>query len=299
MNLRTLGYLVALAEHLHFSKAAEACFVSQPTLSMQIKKLEDELGVLLLERTNKSVLLTETGLAVAARAKMIRQQIAEIHDIAKLAQDPYGGELKLGIIPTVAPYLLPQIMPALLNTFPNLKLYLVEEQTAVLVEQIREGNLDAAILALPIEVAGLEMNSLFAEEFQLALPKSHSLAKRKAIKQTDLKNKTLLLLDEGHCLRDQALAICQLSHAKESKSFQATSLETLRQLVASGMGMTLMPKLACFPNRAISYVAFSHPKPIRTIGLLHRTSTTKKVLLGKIIKVIRDSILQQKLGAGA
>jgi len=187
MNLRALEYLIALAEYRHFGKAAEACFVSQPTLSMQIKKLEERLGVQLLERTNKSVMLTNAGKMIVERVRRILTQVDEIYAEAKLAGDLYSGELKIGIIPTLAPYLLPYIMPSLKKTFPKLTYYLHEEKSAGLLDRLKQGYLDAAILTLPIHHNDFVIAPLFEEEFMLAVPQRHALNKRKTIKQTELK----------------------------------------------------------------------------------------------------------------
>jgi LysR family transcriptional regulator, hydrogen peroxide-inducible genes activator len=290
MNLRALKYLVAIAEQRHFGKAAIKCFVSQPTLSMQIKKLEEELGVQLLERTNKSVLLTEVGAILAEHAKSILQQIDEILNIAKSVKDPYGGELKLGLFPTLGPYLLPLIIPDLSKAFPRLKLYLIEEKTPSLIEKLHHGKLDAAVLALPIEALNFKATPLFDEEFILTVQNDHPFAKRKSIRQNDLENKNLLLLEDGHCLRDQALALCHKNKASEVKGFQATSLETLRHMVAVGVGITLMPKLACYPNENITYIPFEKEKPSRTIGILWRKSSAKEKLLMELTHQIKKII---------
>ncbi len=295
MNLRDLSYLVALADHRHFGKAAETCFVSQPALSMQIKKLERYLGVKLLERTNKSVLLTDIGMSLVERSRQILSQVEELRDIANLAKDPYSGELKIGIIPTLAPYLLPYIMQTLSSTFPKLTIYLVEEQTSSIVEKLKAGKLDATILALPIHGEGFITSSLFEEEFMLAVPNNHVFTKRKTIRQTELVNKHLLLLEDGHCLREQALAVCQNVKAHESKSFRATSLETLRHMVASGAGMTLIPKLACKANDGIAYLAFNQPRPLRVIGMLWRATSAKGKLLNDIAGVIKKTMGKQKI----
>ncbi len=287
MNLRDLTYLVALAEHRHFGKAAETCFVSQPALSMQIKKLERYLGVQLLERTNKSVLLTEIGIVLAEKARQILTQVDELKETAKLAKDPYSGDLRIGIIPTLAPYLLPYIMQPLSSAFPKLTLYLVEEQTAAIVKQLKEGKLDTIILALPILEDGFVTSPLFEEEFMLAVSGHHPFSKRKKIRQADLANENLLLLEDGHCLREQALALCQAANAFESKSFRATSLETLRHMVASGSGMTLIPQLACKTNDGITYLPFNQPKPSRVIGILWRISSAKEKLLNDIADKIK------------
>lgn len=291
MNIRDFEYLVALCELKHFGKAADACFVSQPALSMQIKKLEESLGVQLLERTNKSVMLTDQGMIIATRAKQILNQIDEIKEIAKSAKDPFSGEIRIGIFPTLAPYLLPLIIPQLSKAYPKLSFYLIEEQTSQLIEQLRNGKIHAAFLAMPIAEKAFEHVTLFEEEFLLAVPKNHRLAKLKAIKQKDLENENLLLLEQGHCLRDQALDLCHRMNVSENQSFRATSLETLRQMVAAGVGITLIPKLACTPNTSIAYIPFSTPKPMRTIGLVWRTESAKKSLLEHIITLFKHSLL--------
>lgn len=288
MNVRDLKYLVALIDSRHFGKAAEACFVSQPALSMQIKKLEEDLGVQLLERTNKTVILTEIGATLGERARCVLNQVDEMREIAKLAKDPFSGELKLGIFPTLAPYLLPHIIPKLTKVLPKLSFYLIEEQTAFLIEKLKQGKLDAAILALPVIENGFTISPLFEEEFILAVPKIHPLAKRKAIKQSELENSNLLLLENGHCMRDQALALCSSIKANENQNFRATSLETLRHMVAAGIGITLMPKLACKTNDGIAYIPFNLPKPTRSIGIVWRTSTAKDAMLKEIVNHIKN-----------
>ncbi len=295
MNIRDLKYLVALIEHRHFGKAAEICFVSQPALSMQIKKLEAELGVQLIERTNKSVMLTEIGNLLGERARLILNQVNEMRELAKLTNDPYSGDLKLGIFPTLAPYLLPHIVPKLAAAYPKLSLYLIEEQTASLLEKLKNGKIDTAILALPILDPGLSVNPLFDEEFVLGVPNAHPLAKRKMIKQTELTNTNLLLLEEGHCLRQQALALCHNVNAEENQNFRATSLETLRHMVASGLGITLIPKLACKENDGVTYLSFSGAKPSRTIGMLWRKSSAKEKLLNDTVLQLKKAISKQKI----
>lgn len=293
MNLRDLQYLVAVVEQGHFGKAAESCFISQPALSMQIKKLEDTLGVQLLERTNKAILLTDVGKIIYERAKTILFQAKEIKDIAKQAKDPSTGELQIGIIPTLAPYLLPHIIPGLSKFFSKLTLYLIEGQTYQLVKKLKQGKLDVLILALPITDPDLVTVSLFEEEFLLAVPDKHALAKRKIIKPADLENLTLLLLEDGHCLREQALTVCHRVNATEAKSFRATSLETLRHMVASQVGITLMPKLACKSNDGVSYLSFNSPKPTRTVGLIWRASSSRKALLDNLCKELKKLIAKQ------
>ncbi len=213
-------------------------------------------------------------------------QTDALQEIAKSARNPYKGDFKLGLFPTLASYLLPHIIPALIKKFPDITFYLVEEKTAVLNEQLKQGKLDAAILALPIDEAGFAVLSLFKEDFLLAVPAQHTLAKRKILKQMDLTDQTLLLLEEGHCLREQALLVCQHTRAAEAKSFQATSLETLRYMVAAGTGITLIPRLACRPHKKIIYLPFATPKPSRTLGLVYRAANPRKILLTEMVTLI-------------
>ncbi len=287
MNIRDLEYLLSVAELGHFGKAADACFVSQPALSMQIKKLEENLGVKLLERTHKSVLLTDHGVKIAKQARQILDLTKDIKDVAKSAKDPFGGEIRIGIFPTLAPYFLPVIIPKLSKTYPKLSFYLIEEKTATLIEQLQNGKLDAAFLAFPVIEKNFRSALLFEEEFLLATPKKHPLAKLKYVGQNDLKNEELLLLNEGHCMRDQALAVCNRIKIHENQNFRATSLETLRHMISAGVGITLMPKLACTESTTISYIPFSTPKSIRSIGLFWRVSLAKQVLLKHIVNEIK------------
>jgi LysR family hydrogen peroxide-inducible transcriptional activator len=295
MNTRDLKYFVALCDHKHFGKAADACFVSQPALSMQIKKLEEYLGIKLLERTNKSLLITDHGQMIAERARAILSQMDEVCEIAAAAKDPYNGELKIGVFPTLAPYLLPLIIPQLSKRYPNVSFYLIEEQTSTLIEKLKQGKLHAALLAAPITEKNIRSTLLFEEEFMLATSVTHPLAKLKSIKQQHLDNKNLLLLEEGHCMRDQALALCQRMQTSENQHFRATSLETLRHMVTAGVGITLIPRLACLPNNNIAYIPFSTHKPTRTIGLFSRTLCAKQPLLDNISSQIKSILSKQKL----
>lgn len=294
MNIKDLKYLVALADHSHFGKAADACFVSQPALSMQIMKLEESLGVKLLERTNKSVLLTDHGVAIVARAREVLNQVDEMRGIAKLAKDPFSGEIKIGVFPTLAPYLLPLIIPPLSKIYPNLSFYLIEEQTALLVEKLKQGKLDAAFFASPLIEKNFKSAMLFHEEFLLAAPAHHALAKLKVIKQQHLADKNLLLLEEGHCMRDQALAVCNQLQVPETQGFRGTSLETLRHMVTAGVGMTLMPKLACLASDTVAYIPFLEPKPTRSIGFYFRENTAKQVLLDNMVGDIKSILKKHK-----
>jgi LysR family transcriptional regulator, hydrogen peroxide-inducible genes activator len=291
MNLRDLRYLVAVAEHKHFGRAADACFVSQPTLSTQIKKLEDELGVTLMERTNRQVMLTPVGERIVAQAQQVLREVNHMVRIAEADKDPFGGDFRLGLIPTVAPYLLPKILAPIKKAFPKLKIQLTEGQTTVITRLLREGELDAVILALPVEEEHLNQEHLYSEPFFFAASKNHPKAGRKWVRLEDLDHEEVLLLEDGHCLRDQALAICSSRNATENTNFRATSIETLRQMVAANAGITLMPELA-ITNRsgAVRYLPFKGEDPHRDIGLCWRTSSTRSDLLLQFAQVLRTAM---------
>jgi LysR family hydrogen peroxide-inducible transcriptional activator len=304
MNLRDLQYLVALAEHRHFGRAAEASFVSQPTLSTQIKKLEDELGVPLVERTPRKVLLTETGREIARRARGVLAEVDEIKAIAQRTRDPESGTLRLGIFPTLGPYLLPHLVPLVRTRFPRLELLLVEEKTEQVIRMLREGSLDVGVLALPLHEDSLHTEFLFEEPFVLAVPESHPLAhgKKQRLKLGDLEDESLLLLEDGHCMRDQALEVCQLAGAGEKSGFRATSLETLRQMVAANVGITLLPTLAIKPPVArtdnVHLIEFAGHAPSRRIALVWRKSSSMGSFLKRFADVVRGipaDLLQPQL----
>jgi LysR family transcriptional regulator, hydrogen peroxide-inducible genes activator len=293
MNLRDLGYLVAVAEERHFGKAAELCFVSQPTLSTQIKKLEKELGVELIERNPGQVMLTDAGERVVGRARIILGETENIRSIARQAQDPESGSVRMGLFPTIAPYLLPHVVPYLHHRFPNLELLLVEEKTEVLIQRLHDGQLDVVVVALPVHGEHLHEEFLFSEDFVLAVPSDHPLAgTTDPVDLSVLADENVLLLEEGHCLRDQALAVCQLAGASERSGFRATSLETLRQMVAAGVGVTLLPELAVQApvplSDDIKLLHFADPVPTRRIAMLWRETSVYRDFLPKLAEVVRD-----------
>jgi LysR family hydrogen peroxide-inducible transcriptional activator len=293
MNLRDLQYLIAVAEHRHFRKAAEACFVSQPTLSGQLKKLEETLKVRLFERDSRNVLLTDAGEAIAYQARRVIAEVSQLTEIAAGFNKPMSGRIKLGLIPTIAPYLCPHIMPALSRRYPDLELLLVEAQTSVLLEGLEAGDLDVLVLA---EVDGLgrfTSEPLYEEPLVLATPKDHPLARRRNITLDDLDGQQVLLLSDGHCLRKDAMDICFSAGAVEDKHFQATSLETLRHMVGAGTGITLIPQLAVdsvlqFRAGPVAYTPFAAPKPTRQVVLVHRTSFARADCAHQIAAGIRE-----------
>ncbi len=292
MNLRALQYFVKLADLRHFSRAAEACFVSQPTLSTQIKKLEGELGVQLVERSPKNIMLTPVGLEIADRARLVLSDIDQIKAVARRSGNPADGVLRLGLFPTLAPYLLPHVIPTLRDRYPNLRLQLAEEKTDNILRMLRQGELDAALLALPIVDEGLDMETLFEEPFVLALPGHHPLVGHHEITIDNLKGEELLLLDEGHCLRDHALEVCALAEAHERVDFHATSMETLRQMVAADVGITLMPILSVKPPMAatgnVIIRHFKNPAPSRTIALVWRQSSALSAFLRELAACFKE-----------
>lgn len=293
MNLRDLAYLVAVADHRHFGRAAQACFVSQPTLSTQLKKLEAELGALLLERNSRQVMLTGVGEQVVASARRILADIEDIRTATRRSADPRTGVLRIGAFPTIAPYLLPHVLPAIRARLPQLELRLVEEKSAVLSEMLRSGRLDAAVLALPVAEEGLHVERLFREDFVLAAPAGHALARAGVpASAAELSGERVLLLTEGHCLRDQALAVCQLAGAGERDGLQATSLETLRLMVAAGVGITLLPRLSVSPpvpsSPDVTLREFVAPAPHRDIALLWRRSSPLSEVLSEVAAAMRE-----------
>jgi LysR family transcriptional regulator, hydrogen peroxide-inducible genes activator len=294
MNLRDLRYFVALADTRHFGKAAERSFVSQPTLSAQIKKLETYLGVQLIERQPRKVTLTETGAKILPLARRIVQESDEIVSTARNEHDPLSGKLKVGLIPTIGPYLLPLLARKLRKRLPRLKLMLYEYQTQPLLDKLRAGDIDLGILALPVPLDGLEARPLYLESFTLAVPTDSPLAKRANIKLDDLNGETLLLLEDGHCLRDQALDVCSRIDVKESEDYRATSLETLRQMVAAGLGITLLPELATRgpfgSGHGLAVKQFARPVPSRSVGAVWRKSTARTAAITAVCDTINASM---------
>jgi len=286
MNLRDLQYLVAVADEQHIGKAAKACNVSQPTLSIQLKKLEDTLGVALFERLHKSIRLTSAGEQVVQRARLITQEAQALISLARSLQDPLAGEFRLGAFPTLAPYYLPKAVPLISQALPKLRLLLVEDKTDRLLSQLDAGTLDAALLALPITDKSFDTALLFEEPFMLAVPTKHKLAKAKQVTSDDLGQESLLLLEDGHCLRSQALEICSLIGVREQAGFRATSLETLRQMVGAGTGVTLMPACAAQDTAQVKHIPFKNEPYTRQIGLVWRHSHPRAPLMRQLTELL-------------
>ena len=296
MNLRDLRYLVALADAKHFGKAAAACHVSQPTLSAQIKKLEGYLGVELIERQPRRVVLTEIGHELVERARRVLRESDEIIHLARDFRDPLAGNLSIAFIPTAGPYLLPLIAKKLRKQLPKLHLMLHEYQTAVLIDKLRKGDIDMGILALPATADGIVSRELYREDFVVALPPQHELTKKPNVKLSDLAGEQLLLLEDGHCLRDQALEVCHRINVSENQDYRATSLETLRQMVAAGWGVTLLPKLATSgpfaSGHGVSIKTLPKPAPHRVIGAIWRKSSTRLQAIGAVCTVISEAMAE-------
>ena len=299
MNLRELEYIVAVADLRSFSKAAEHCCVSQPTLSGQVKKLEEYLGVKLFERTNKRVIPTDAGLSIIGSARRALHEIANIQETADAAHDPLAGKFRIGAFPTLSSYLFPAIVPTITRTMPNLKLILLEEKTEALLDKLRQGLVDAAFLALPISDDFLVSRKLFDDPFLLAVSPSHPLAIYSQISGEMLFRQRLLLLEEGHCLRNQSLDVCELHGASEDPDFRGTSLETIRQMVKANTGITLMPEIATQNSSGgIKYIPFARDHaPHRSIGLVWRKTCARTQVIDNILKVFEDGAKQTAVSA--
>jgi LysR family hydrogen peroxide-inducible transcriptional activator len=296
ISLKQLRYFDAVVRTGHFGKAAEQCAVTQPALSMQIQDLEKDLGLPLLERGRNGVLPTEAGREIAGRAARILSEVRDIVDFARRQSETLAGPLHFGVIPSVAPYLLPALLPLIRSKFPDLDLSLRETQTQHLVDELLDGGLDLLLLALPVEHADVETMKLFTDRFLLAIPKSRRIASRIRATPDLLKQDRLLLLEEGHCLRDQALAFCSLRRVDNIDTFGASNLSTLVQMVANGLGFTLLPQLAVdLEGRRgdIRLMRFADPEPRRVIGLAWRKSSPRKRHYAELGKLIAQAVAAQ------
>lgn len=297
MNLKDLKYIIAVAETRHFGKAADRCFVSQPTLSGQIKKLEDELGVAIFERSNRSVEITPIGQTILEHARLMLEQADVIQRLAQAHQDPLAGPLRIGIIPTLSPYLIPLILIPLKKQYPQMKLVLSEEMTDTLLERLRNHEIDAALLATDVDEQDLETLSLFDEPFWLAYPSKHRFYNKDKITRADLDDAELLLLSEGHCLAKQAMEVCHLKERKEQgemADLRASSLETLLQLVGAGFGTTLVPALAMrgswTSGSGIVALKLEFKDSYRRIALVFRKSYPRQKALTAFAQVITENL---------
>ncbi|MFC1748014.1 LysR substrate-binding domain-containing protein [Pseudomonadota bacterium] len=297
MNLRDLNYLIAVADLRHFGQAAERCFVSQPTLSGQIKKLEEELGVVLFERTKRSVELTAIGEAIVEQARNVLEQADALKHIALSHQDPMIGPLRMGAIPTLSPYLMPLILKPLRKRYPQLKLVLSEEYTDTLLTRLSHHEIDAALLATEVDEPEFESIPLFDEPFWLAHPRSHRFADKKEIKQIDLNRADLLLLSEGHCFAEQAMAVCHMKKRdvqSDMADLRAASLETLLQMVAAGFGCTLLPALALraglAKDRGIIARQLELPDTFRRVSLVYRRTFPRTQALEAFAELVCEKL---------
>jgi len=298
MTLTELRYIVAVARERHFGRAAEACFVSQPTLSVAIKKLEEELELKIFERGGNEVTVTPLGEEVVQQAQLVIEQAGAIKQIAQRGKDPLAGPLRLGVIYTIAPYLLPEMVKLSIEKLPQMPLILQENFTNRLLDQLRLGEIDCAILAEPFPDSGLALAPLYDEPFVVATPLDHPLAKLESVSPEALKRETLLLLGAGHCFRDHVLEVCP-EHARFSpdsegirKSFEGSSLETIKYMVASGIGVTVVPVLAAHPSPQLRYVPFSDPVPKRRIVLAWRRTFPRFEAIAALRNVIYDCRLE-------
>ena len=294
MNLRDLEYLLALSEFKHYGKAAEKCFVSQPTLSAQLKKLEQGLGISLIDRTSKGVVFSEAGKTILEYAKKILLEVDKIHEVSKHFKDPKAGALRIGVIPTIGPYLFPHIISELKLKFPNINFYLHEKKTDQIIEGLKQRSLDLGILALSLEELSFEETSLYHESFLIALSQQHQQAKQKTVSEKWLQYENLLLLEDGHCFRNQALSYCKQLKFKEKMNFRATSMETLKAMIEIGEGVTAVPELTALAwksnSSAIKFMDFPSPIPQRDVGLIYPKHSIRKNLYSDIAKVIQTSI---------
>ena len=295
MTLTELRYVVALAQERHFGRAAQKCFVTQPTLSLALAKLEDELGVRLFERSKNEVLVTPMGAQIVEQARRVLDEVGKIQSLAKGSQDQLAGALRLGVIPTIGPYLLPELVPILHASAPDMPLMIEENFTGNLVPMLRDGDIDLAIIALPFTVAGVMTRTLYEEPFSVVVPEGHAWAKKKRVRPDELSGENLLVLNAGHCFREQVLEACPgQSNTAYSDGRSGSSLETIRNMVASGLGVSVLPATALEPRyatRLVKEIPFTDPVPSRKVALAWRTSFSRP----KAVQAVADAILAVKL----
>lgn len=295
MTLTELRYVVALAQERHFGRAAQKCFVTQPTLSLALAKLEDELGVRLFERNKNEVLVTPMGAEIVDQARRVLDEVGKIPLLAKGSQDQLSGALRLGVIPTIGPYLLPELVPILRKSAPNMPLMIEENFTANLVPMLRDGDIDVAIIALPFSVTGVKTRTLYEEPFSVVVPEGHLWAKKKHVRPDELSGENLLVLNAGHCFREQVLEACPgQSNTANPEGLSGSSLETIRNMVASGLGVSVLPATALQPrygNKLVKEIPFTDPVPSRKVAIAWRASFSRL----KAVDAVADAILAVKL----
>ena len=295
---RQLSYLIALVETGHFGRAAKKCAVTQSTLSAGLKELEAILGVTLIERSRRSVVVTPLGRIIAARGRETIRYLEDLVDLAQAGRREFSGALNIGIIPTIAPYLLPRLMEETARAFPRLKLFIREEQTASVLARLRKGELDLALIALPYDTNGLDVAEIGAEDMLVCMPATHPLAARKNVRESDLADVPLLMLEGGHCLRDHAMAACRLSNHALKEVFQSTSLPTLVSMVAGGLGLTLLPRMAVARELAgrsdLVVRPFARTLPLRSIALCWRSAAAQGDNYARLAKAWADAKIVEK-----
>jgi LysR family hydrogen peroxide-inducible transcriptional activator len=295
MTLTELKYVVALAQERHFGRAAQKCFVTQPTLSLALAKLEDELGVRLFERNKNEVLVTPMGAEIVEQARRVLDEVGKIASLAKGSQDQLSGAVRLGIIPTIGPYLLPELVPILRKRAPKMPLMIEENYTGNLVPMLRDGEIDAAIIALPFAVPGVKTRTLYEEPFSVVVPEGHDWARKKHVRPDELSGENLLVLNAGHCFRDQVLEACPgQANTAHPEGLSGSSLETIRNMVASGLGVSVLPATALQPryvNRLVKEIPFTEPAPSRKVAIALRASFSRP----KAVDAVAEAILDVKL----
>jgi len=292
MTLTELRYVVALAQERHFGRAAQKCFVTQPTLSLALAKLEDELGVKLFERNKNEVLVTARGQQIVEQARRVLDEVGKIQHLARGSQDQLAGALRLGVIPTIGPYLLPELVPCLRKRAPEMPLAIEENLTGNLAPMLREGELDVVIIALPFSIPGVKTQVVYEEPFSVVVPQGHRWETRKSVKPAELSDENMLVLNNGHCFRDQVLEACPgQANTAQAEGRAGSSLETIRNMVASGLGVSVLPASALVPryaSRLLKVVPFSSPVPSRKVALAWRASFDRPLAIETLAAAIQS-----------
>jgi LysR family hydrogen peroxide-inducible transcriptional activator len=292
MTLTELKYVVALAQERHFGRAAQKCFVTQPTLSLALAKLEEELGVRLFERNKNEVIVTPMGAGIVEQARRVLDEASKIPSLAKGSQDQLAGALRLGVIPTIGPYLLPEIVPTLRRNAPAMPLMIEENFTGNLVPMLRDGDIDVAIVALPFTVPGVLTRAIYEEPFSVVVPEGHAWAKKKRVRADELSGENLLVLNAGHCFREQVLEACPgQANTATPDGRSGSSLETIRNMVASGLGVSVLPAMALQPrygNKLVKEIPFVEPVPSRKVAIAWRASFSRPKAIEALATAMRE-----------